>query len=475
MSNKSQVKQYLDDKFELIEEINDKIWNYAEVGLEENRSVKLYEEILTNEEFDFKSNIAGMPTAFVATYGSGKPVIGITAEYDALPGLSQEAGLAQQKPIKDDESGHGCGHNSLGAAAFGGALAVKEYLKNNKVSGTIKLFGSPSEEKDNGKTFMAREGYFDDLDAAYTWHPKDTNEVWSGSSLANISVIFNFKGKTSHAAISPHLGRSALDSAEIMNIGANYLREHIIPEARMHYAYHDVGGTAPNVVQGSAKVHYLIRAPKTEQVLSIFERLKDVAKGAALITGTESSFDILTGLSDYIPNPTLSTVLHDAMVDFGPPEFNENDFSQAREFLNSLDKEEQNKLELDLKKTYGNEKAMSMLENPLDTEIQPLQIPGESTPGSTDVGDLSYVTPTAQLYMATTALGTPLHTWQMVAQGNTPTALKGVKAASGALALASIHLIEHPSVAEEAREELNNITDGKYVCPIPEDVQPNTK
>src|SRR5690625_1195843 len=473
MDNKLLIDKYLEEKFDVIKEVNETIWDYAEIGLEEMKSVSLYKKLLEQEGFDVQTNIAGMPTAFMASYGSGKPIIGITAEYDALPQLSQKAGKAEYSPIEEGGHGHGCGHNSLGAAAFGGALAVKEYLKEQNFEGTIKLFGCPSEEKDNGKTFMAREGYFDDLDAAFTWHPMDRNTAWSGGSLANISVIFNFKGKTAHAAATPHLGRSALDSAEIMNVGANYLREHITPDARIHYAYLDVGGSAPNVVQGSAKVHYLIRAPKVKQALEVFERMKDVAKGAALICGTESSYDILTGLSDFIPNTVLTKTLHESMGEFGAPEFNEEDFGLAYKFFKSLTESEKDRVKADLRKQYDPEKAEEILQKPLDTSIQPLVFSSEVMPGSTDVGDLSYVAPTAQFTMATTALGTSPHTWQMVAQGNTSMALKGVKAASGALALASIKVLQNPDIAEKAKKELQEATGGEYICPIPKDIQPN--
>lgn len=472
---RQQVEQYLQEKQNLIEEVNEKIWHYAEIGLDEMKSVTLYEKLLTDEGFTFNKNVAGMPTAFIATYGSGNPVIGIAAEYDALPNLSQEAGVAEQSPIEEGANGQGCGHNSLGAASFGAALAVKEYLKNNNVEGTIKLFGCPSEEKDNGKAFMAREGCFDDVDAAYTWHPMDTNNVWGTRSLANISVVFNFKGKTAHAAATPHLGRSALDSAEIMSVGVNYLREHIIQEARIHYAYLDVGGEAPNVVQGTSSVHYYIRAPKANQVLDIFERVKDVAKGAALMTGTESSFEIQTGLSDFIPNPVLSEVLQESMEEFGAPKFTEKEFTLARKFFETLSIEEQEDIKKDLTQKHGKERAEEILKNPLDTDIAPLELSPVAKPGSTDVGDVSYVTPTAQLLMATTALGTSPHTWQMTAQGNTSIARKGLHAAAGAMAMASIKVIEQPELAKKAREALNQETGGTYVCPIPEDVQPKIK
>lgn len=475
MTLKEKIENYLRDKKSLIEEINEKVWHYAEVGLEEKKSSALFIKLLQEEGFDVEAGVAGMPTAFVATYGSGKPVIGITAEYDALPQLSQEAGVAEHSPVEDGGHGHGCGHNSLGASAFGAALAVKEYLKEHNVSGTIKLFGTPSEEKDNGKTFMAREGLFDDVDSAFTWHPMDRNIAWSFRSLANVSVIFKFKGKTAHAAAAPHLGRSALDSVEIMNVGVNYLREHIIPEARVHYAYVDTGGSAPNVVQGTASVHYYIRAPKVSQSLEIFERIKDIAKGASLICGTESSYEVQTGLSDFIPNPTLTNLIQESMELYGPPKFTEEDFALAKKFHDSLSDDQKAAITNDLMRIYGREKTEEMLKKPLHTHILPLVMSDHAMPGSTDVGDVSYVTPTAQFTMATTAFGTAPHTWQMTAQGNTSIALKGVEAAAGVMAIAAIRVIEDPSLAEKAREQLNEETGGEYVCPIPEDVQPNVK
>lgn len=473
MSLKQDISKIIANKEELIETINQKIWDFAELGLDEFKSAKLYTELLEKEGFNIEQNIAGMPTAFKASFGKGKPVIGITAEYDALPGLSQEAGVAEHIPLKTSSNGHGCGHNSLGAASFGAALAVKDYITENDITGTIILFGTPSEEKDNGKAFMARDGFFDDLDAAFTWHPMAENAAWGTSSLANLSVVFNFKGVTAHAAASPHLGRSALDSAEIMNIGVNYLREHVIPEARIHYAYLDVGGKAPNVVQATSSVHYFIRAPKSEQVLQIFERMKDVAKGAALICGTESSYEIQTGLSHFIPNPTLTKIIHESMVEYGAPQFDEKDFELARKFFLTLPKKEQDNIEKELIKKHGKEKAKEILQKPLPTEIEPLQISSVAMSGSTDVGDLSQVVPTAQFTMATTSMGINPHTWQMTAQGTTSIAMKGVKAAAGIMALTAIKVLEKPELAEKARVELNLETDGKYTSLIPEDMKPN--
>ncbi len=472
MTVKSEIKNIINNKENLIKKINEKIWEFAELGFQEFQSAELYEDLLKKEGFEVRTNLGGMPTAFEGSFGSGKPIIGILAEYDALPSLSQKAGLAKKEAIVEEGSGHGCGHNSLGAGSFGAALALKEYMEKYKLEGTIKLFGCPSEEKGNSKTFLARDGYFDDLDAAFTWHPGDRNGIWSCGSLANVSVVFNFKGVTAHAAATPHLGRSALDSAEIMNIGINYLREHIIPEARIHYAYLDVGGNAPNVVQDRASVHYFIRAPKVSQVLEIYERVKDIAKGSALISGTESNYELFAGLSDFIPNPTKKKILHDSMTEYGPPEFDEEDYKLARKFFESLTENEKNNIKNQLNKKLGEELAAKVLEKPLDTSIEPFKILPIAMPGSTDVGDVSHVVPTAQLSMATTSIGTSPHTWQMTAQGNTSMAIKGTKSAAGAMALAVLKVLEKPELLVKAREELNAETGGQYICPIPKDLKP---
>lgn len=472
MDIREEIYNIIENKENLIKIVNEKVWEFAELGFKEFKSAELYVDLLEKDGFKIEKNLGGMPTAFEASFGSGKPVIGILAEYDALPNLSQEAGVNKKSQVIEGGSGHGCGHNSLGAGAFGAVISLKEYMEKHNIEGTIKLFGCPSEEKGNSKTFLARDGYFDDLDAAFTWHPGDRNAIWSFGSLANISVVFSFKGVTAHAAAVPHLGRSALDSVEIMNVGVNYLREHIIPEARVHYAYLDVGGTAPNVVQDSASVHYYIRAPKVSQVLEIYERIKDIAKGAALISGTESSYELFAGLSDFIPNPTLSKVLHDAMMKYGPPEFDEEDYKLAKSFFETLSESEKNNIKGQLVKRLGQEMAGKILERPLDTNIEPFKILPIVMPGSTDVGDVSYVVPTAQLSMATTSMGTAPHTWQMTAQGNTSIAMKGTKAAAGAIALAVLKVIEKPELLEQAREELNAETGGEYICPIPKELKP---
>ncbi len=418
--------------------------------------------------------IAGMPTAFTASYGEGKPVIGLLAEYDALPELSQEGGCTVRKPAAgDNPDGHGCGHNLLGAGTFAAALAMKAYLMENPGKGTVILFGCPSEEKGNGKTIMAREGIFADVDAALTWHPDCVNEVITYSTLANVSVFFRFKGVTSHAAAAPEQGRSALDAAELMSVGVNYLREHIIPEARIHYAYRDVGGIAPNVVQGHSCVHYYIRAPKAWQVQEIYKRVVDVAEGAAKMTGTEMTYELYGGLSDYIPNPTVSAVLQEAFEEIGAPAFDAEDFALAKRFLTETSTaEELEAKKVQIRKRFGAEREAEILERPLHTEVAPLAWNGGIEAGSTDVGDASYVMPTAQLTAATSTFGTAAHTWQMAAHGNTEIAHKAMLTAGEAMALAGIRLLERPELLKKAHEEWLAETGGTYDCPIPKEIGP---
>ena len=429
MDKKEFVLKAVADKKALIVDVSDKIFDYAEVGFHEFKTAKLYEEVLKKEGFQVEMGVGGMPTAFKAVYGSGKPVIGFLAEYDALPELSQEGGCTMRKKAAgDNPDGHGCGHNLLGAGAMAAALAVKAYIEEHPEAGTVILFGCPSEEKGDGKAIMAREGVFDGVDAAFTWHPGDKNAIWSESTLANVSVFFNFKGVTSHAAAAPELGRSALDAAELMSVGVNYLREHIISDARVHYAYRDVGGIAPNVVQGHSRVHYFIRAPKSWQVKEIYKRVVDVAEGAAKMTGTEMTYELYAGLSDYIPNHVLSEVLHESMEEIEA--------------------------------------------HPLHTSIAPLVWNGKVQAGSTDVGDASYVIPTAMCTTATATLGTASHTWQMTAHGNTEIAHKAMLNVGEAMALAALKTMESPEILKKAHDEWMAETNGEYDCPIPKEVGP---
>ena len=304
---------YIEKKRQKLTALSEEIWRYAEVGFQEFRSAQALERCLEDEGFTLEKGVAGMPTAFVARYGSGKPVIGFVGEYDALFDLSQQPGNPQRALFENGTAGHGCGHNELGVGALASALAVKEYMQEQGLAGTVVYYGCPAEEDGSGKMHMAKEGVFDELDGAFTWHPSSKNAVDGCSSLACIGVLYRFHGRATHAAGQPHLGRSALDACELMNVGANYLREHMIPEARIHYAYRDAGGGAPNVVQDHAALYYFIRAPKVSQAVELRERVDNCAKGAALMTGTTLEITTTDGLCDFIPNQTLSALLQQGL------------------------------------------------------------------------------------------------------------------------------------------------------------------
>ena len=314
------IEQYLQENKSYFEKVSSFIYHHPETRFEEYQSAEFLASECEKQGFTVERNVGNIETAFVATYGSGKPVIGFLGEYDALSGLGQKPNVFTRDP-DGKENGHGCGHNLLGTGAFAAACAVKHYLEKHQLEGTVKFFGCPGEEGGSGKTFMVREGVFDGVDIALTWHPATVNAVMSLSSLANYQVYFRFKGTPSHAAHSPHLGRSALDAVELMNVGVNYLREHVIDEARIHYAVTDTGGISPNVVQAEAEVLYLIRAPKITDVESIYQRIVKIAKGAALMTETEVSIRFDKACSNYVPNRHLEKILYEKLVETGGEEF----------------------------------------------------------------------------------------------------------------------------------------------------------
>ncbi|MDY3052429.1 MAG: amidohydrolase [Ndongobacter sp.] len=449
--------------------LSERIWGYAETGLLEERSAAAYREVLRENGFEV-SEVEGMPTAFIGTWGSGRPVIGFTGEYDALPALSQKAGVTHCEPEGENRPGHGCGHNNLGTGALGAALVVRDYMEENGLSGTVKFFGTPSEERDACKTYMARDGYFEDLDFAITWHPKDRSAVWTAGTLANVIAIYHFKGVAAHAANSPEMGRSALDSAELMNVGVNYLREHVVEQARMHYAYTDVGGRAPNVVQPSASVYYFLRAPKIAQALDIYERVNNIARGAALMCGTQVEIQFVLALSDYLCSHRLAKVMQEAMEELGAPEYDEEDYRLAKEFYETLTDAEKNAARDRLSYEFSKEEIEHMERVGLQDRIEPLDFRRPVQTISSDVGDLSYSTPTIQVNMATAALGTNLHTWQMTAQGLTSYAKKSTARAIQVMALTAIKALLDPAIIEEAQQELIAARGPKYVCPLPKEV-----
>ena len=327
------LEHVIDQKSQMILDANDRIWEYAELAYHETRSADLLCQILKDEGFSVTTGDAGIPTCFTGTfsYGSGKPVMGILGEYDALSSLSQKAASPRKEPVEAGAPGHGCGHSALGTGSLAAVLAVKEYLVENKKDGTIIYFGCPAEEGAGSKQFMARAGMFDNVDFVYTWHPATINAVECNHSNAIMGANFEFKGVSSHAGGSPHLGRSALDAAELMNVGCNHLREHMIPEARIHYAYIDAGGTAPNVVQDHAVIRYEVRSPWVSQVKDLFERVKNVARGASIMTDTTVDCELAMAFTEYIPNNALAAVADECMKEVGTPKWDEDEYAMARE------------------------------------------------------------------------------------------------------------------------------------------------
>lgn len=469
------ISKWVDDHQAEFIKINDKLWEYAETRFEEYQSAELLCQTLEQNGFTVERDLADMPTAFIGSYGSGKPIIGILGEYDALSGLSQVGGISEKKAIKEGAPGHGCGHNSLGTGALAAVLAVKAYLVDHNISGTIRYYGCPAEEGGSGKAYMARAGLFDDLDVALTWHPGGQNAVMAISSLANFQVYYRFHGRAAHAAGSPHLGRSALDAVELMNVGVNYLREHVIPEARMHYAVLNTGGTAPNVVQAEAEVLYLMRAPELPYVQEMYERINNIAKGAALMTGTTLDIVFDKACSNIIPNHVLGGLLQDKLeLVVADHSYAQEDKQYAQEIKKTFPN---NGNEFKAYWPYLDDEGRALVKSLQGKALCDKVIPYINFPkpmaGSSDVGDVSWVVPTAQFSAACCAMGTPGHSWQFVAQNNTSLAHQGVIIAGKTLALATVELLNHPEIMEKAWEELREALDGvTYKCPIPEDVKP---
>ncbi|WP_251552032.1 amidohydrolase [Neobacillus muris] len=442
------------------------IWNYAELGLEEYQSSKLLAEQLAKAGFTIEMGVADMPTAFVASWGTGKPVIGILGEYDALPGLSQKL-VPEKKPIIPEGSGHGCGHNIYGVAAAGGAIAAKEWLEKEGIPGTIKFYGCPAEETLVGKVFMAREGIFDDADICLTWHPGSVNTIWSSSSLAMNSVKFNFYGKSSHAAANPEAGRSALKAVQLMDIGVNFLREHLIDPIRIHSTITN-GGGGPNVVPDKAQIWYYIRAPHRSEVEETYDKLINIAKGAALMTGTEYDIDFITGCYEMLPNKILGEVLLNNMKKVGAPDFDQQDMKLAKELTDSFDP---GMKELVVKTSGASSKLIEQL---LHEEVVEPFDEGKSMSGSTDVADVSWNVPTAQFTTACAPIGTPGHSWQNVVAVGSSIGQKGMLSAAKILGLSVVELMLDADLITKANEEfINEIKQkGEYISPLPEDLKP---
>ena len=454
--------------------LSDSIWDFAELKFEERQSAGVLANALEENGFVVRRGVAGMDTAFIGEFGHGMPVIAFLGEFDALAGMSQMAGVAEAKPLEPDATGHGCGHNLLGVGSLMAAIALARHLKANNLPGTVRYYGCPGEEGGSGKTFMVRAGLFDDVDAALTWHPAPFNGVRSTNNLAVLEYFYRFKGVASHASNAAHLGRSALDAVELMNVGVNFLREHMPQDCRVHYAITDAGGKAANVVQAKAEVLYLIRAPEMRQALDLAARVDKVARGAAMMTETEVEIVFDTASTNLLPNITLETAMHENMVALGPIAFDEADQAFAKVIQDTFT-EEAIKSSIRLYQIKGDVFSNGKIDGstPLHLGLRDFEGQSHFRAGSTDVGDVSWVTPTAQCWTPAWAIGTNPHTWQVVAQGKSPAAHKAMAHAAKTLASTGLSLMTSPELLESVKKEWLEKTEGSdYVCPIPADVMP---
>ncbi len=446
----------------------DQIWKLAELRYAETASAQLHMDALAASGFRITKNVAGIPTAFMAEWGDAGPVIGFLGEYDALSGLNQQSGALVCTPSVDSPglAGHGCGHHLLGTSAHFAAIALQAHLQASGDQARVRYYGCPAEEGGSGKTFMARAGVFDDVDVALTWHPASFTGVFSQSTLANVQAKFVFHGKASHAAHSPHLGRSALDAVELMNVGVNYLREHMPPDARVHYAVTDTGGTSPNVVQARAEVLYLIRAARNDEAAALYERVQNVARGAALMTECRLEIVFDKACSNLLQNSTLNAVLHAKLLAEGALKVNATEQTRAVDFQATLTASDIDAVSRPLASVLrGQTPAVFEGVAPYDPKANDILY------GSTDVADVSWVTPTAQAWVACFAFGTPMHSWQLVSQGLSGLAHAGMVRAARVLTATAIELIEQPQLIAQAKAELLERRQGKpYACPIPADV-----
>lgn len=448
-------------------DLSDRIWATPELAFQEHRSVAEQSAMLEREGFCITANIDGIPTAFMAEYGQGGPIIGVLGEYDALPKLSQKSSILQQEAVTQGGHGHGCGHNLLGAGSALAAVALKEALATEGMAGTVRYYGCPAEENGGGKTYMARAGLFDDLDVAFCWHPHIVNEVSSASSLAEIQVYFRFHGRAAHAAALPHMGRSALDAVELMNVGVNYMREHMPADARMHYAITNTGGDAPNTVQAYAESFFSIRSPLLPDAQRLFARIRKIAEGAALMTETSVVVQIAGGSSNIIPNKVLQEVMYENMCRIGAPAFDEADHSFAKNLREAALTEE------DLSSSIAPRNPL-LKSKILHDGVLALTAREEVDMGTTDVGDVSWIVPTVQCHTACFAIGTGFHTWQLVTQGKLPAAHKGLIVAAKTIATTAADCLRNPAILARAKAELKErIGSHSYVCPIPPDVMPD--
>ena len=447
------------------EALSDRVWAMPELNFQERRSAAEHRSMLEGEGFRVATGLCGIPTAVMGEAGEGGPVIAILGEYDALPGLSQAAGVAEHRPLEPNGAGHGCGHNLLGAAALLAAAAVKDWLAANGLPGRVRYYGCPAEEGGAAKTFMVRDGAFDDVDIAISWHPAPFSGVNVPDSLAVLQVDYAFAGRASHAAAAPHLGRSALDAVELMNVGVNYMREHMPSDARIHYALLDAGGIAPNVVQATAKVRYLIRAAELPVARALAARVEKIAEGAALMTETSVRSQTVSAMSNLLGNDPLERAMHDNFQRLGPPPFDAADRDFARAMQATVREEDI----LAAHRRFG----LPPTDAPLCDLIVPLEARGERMIGSTDVGDVSWAVPTVQARGATYAIGTPGHSWQLTAQGTNAAAHTGMVHVAKVMAGTAIDVLRDGELLARAKaDHAARLARTPYISPLPPELVP---
>lgn len=472
--DKLKALSVIEEHADLFRGMADEIWENPELSLKEYRAAELYCGKLRELGFTVTENLCNIPTAFCGSFGSGRPVIGILGEFDALSGLSQKAGAAEPVPVTPDGNGHGCGHNLLGVGSLAAACAVKAWLEKSGGPGTVIFFGCPGEEGGAGKAFMARDGLWKKLDAALCWHPSDVNQVKTGTNNSSIQVLYKFTGKAAHAAGDPYNGRSALDAVELMNVGVQFLREHVTDDCRIHYAITDAGGVSPNVVQAKASVLYMVRANKVADSVKLQARVDDIARGAALMTGTEFERVFIDGTAELLPNFTIEQALYRNLEESGVPDYSPEDLELAAALKASYPGS-------GISGVYGMRdpaiaktvRALSQNgEKPLNDFIPPLYSTTQFSPGSTDVGDVSWLTPTSQIETVCWPAGVPGHSWQIVACGKSKLAHKGMFLAAKVLAGTAVDLLSDGALLARARAEFEERSAGGYVCPIEQDAVP---
>ena len=468
-TNKHVIWDFVSRNQKRFQELADKVWSTPETCYSEQNSMSAHVDELKYHGFSVTKGIANIPTAVVGEYGNDGPIIAFLGEYDALAGLSQKADVFHQDPVKKGENGHGCGHNLLGSASMQAAVALRDWLKDSNLPGVVRYYGCPAEEGGAAKTFMVRDKIFKDVDAAITWHPGCLPGIVKGSSLANCRVDFTFEGRASHAAVSPHLGRSALDAIELMNVGVNYMREHMPDKARIHYALIDGGGISPNVVQAKAKVRYVVRDETTPKMMELLERVKEIAKGAALMTQTKVKTKILAGVSNLVYNETLGNIMQGNLDQLGAPEFSKEDHLYAKKYQDTLTRK-------DIESAYSHAgidlvEGQVLAETVVAGDVEPVDMGG-----STDVADVSWVVPTVSLWGANYAIGTPFHSWQMTAQGKSSIAIKGMTHAAMVMAATGSDLILNKTILDDAWSEHNKTIEKEgYMLPISLSASPPIK